>query len=96
MVKIVIVSVVTFVMIIITFFVCYVVQISVLMDEAGVSGNAAAVFFQLLAEDADVQKEVWYNFALTIVFTGIGIAYNIGSLVRQQKKVSSGIKRVGE
>ena len=95
-VKIVIVSVVTFVMIIITFFVCYVVQISVLMDEAGVSGNAAAVFFQLLAEDADVQKEVWYNFALTIVFTGVGIAYNIGSLVRQQKKVSSGIKRVGE
>lgn len=95
-VKIVIVSVVTFIMIIITFFVCYFVQVSALMQEAGISGNAAAVFFQLLAEDADVQKEVWYNFALTIVFTGVGIAYNIVSLVRQQRKVSAGIKRVGQ
>lgn len=95
-VKIVIVSVVTFVMIIITFFVCYIVQVSVLMNEAGVSGNAASVFFQLLAEDADFQKEVWYNFALTIVFTGVGIVYNIASLVRKQKKVSSGIKRIGQ
>lgn len=95
-VKIVIVSVVTFIMIIITFFVCYFVQVSALMQEAGISGNAAAVFFQLLAEDADVQKEVWYNFALTIVFTGVGIAYNIASLVRQQRKVSAGIKRVGQ
>lgn len=65
------------------------------MNEAGISGSPAAVFFQLLAEDADVQKEVWYNFALTVVFTGVGIAYNIVSLVRQQKKASSKIKRVG-
>ena len=95
-VKIVIVSAVTFVMIIITFFVCYFVQVSVIMNEAGISGSPVAVFFQLLAEDADVQKEVWYNFALTVVFTGVGIAYNIVSLVRQQKKVSSQIKRVGQ
>lgn len=66
------------------------------MDEAGVSGNAASLFFQLLAENADFQKEVWYNFVLTIVFTGLGIVYNIMSLVRQQKKVSSGIKRIGQ
>lgn len=95
-VKVVIVSIVTFVMIIITFFVCYIVQVAMVMDEAGASGNAASLFFQLLAENADAQKEVWYNFVLTIVFTGLGIVYNIMSLVRQQKKVSSGIKRIGQ
>ncbi len=92
-VKIVIVTAVTFVLIIITFFVCNIVYVDHLMAENHLYGSATQMFFRLIRMDAEVKRAVIGDLLMTVLFTVIGIVVNVVAMVRQQKKTSSTMKK---
>lgn len=92
-VKIVIVTLTTFILIIATFFICNIVYVSHLMKEEGLYGSAIKVLFTLIKENEEVRRAFIGDLVLTIMFTILGIVLNVITMVRQQKKVSSSMKK---
>lgn len=92
-VKIVIVSLATLLLILATFFICNIVYIGILMEENGVGGSAFEMLLVLCREEAEFRNALLGDLGLTLFFTVLGIVVVIISMVRQQRKVSSGMKK---
>lgn len=93
-IKIVIVSVTVTLMILLTFFLCYIFTVTAVMVRENLIGNPVEVLFRLIRENEEIRRAIIADFVLTIIFTIIGIAVNIYTMIRQQKKLSSGMKKV--
>ncbi len=93
-VKILFVCIVPFIMILLTFYFCNVYTVAQAMAEEGIMGSASSMFWLLVQENEEVRSAVMSDFAVTLLFTIIGIVVNIGWMIGQQKKISSGMKKV--
>lgn len=91
--KIVIIAIVVFVLTAAAFFLCYLQVVSDAMAQAGVYGSAIEMLGYLLETDQEIRAAFWGDFAMSIIFTVVGIVVVAMSMVRQQKKVSSGMKK---
>ena len=91
--KIVIIAVVVFVLTAAAFFLCYLQVVRDAMTEAGVYGSTIEMLSYLLETNQEIRAAFWGDFAMSIVFTIVGIVVVAMSMVRQQKKVSSGMKK---
>ena len=91
--KIAIIAIVVFVLTAAAFFLCYLQVVRAAMDEVGVYGSALEMLGYLLETDAEVRGAFWGDFTMSIIFTVVGIVCVALSMVRQQKKVSSGMKK---
>lgn len=91
--KIVIIASVVFVLTAAAFFLCYLQVVSDAMAQAGMYGSALEMLGYLLETDQEIRAAFWGDFAMSIIFTVVGIVVVAMSMVRQQKKVSSGMKK---
>ena len=91
--KIVIIAIVVFVLTAAAFFLCYLQVVRAAMDESGVYGSTIEMLGYLLETNADVRGAFWSDFVMSIIFTVVGIVAVALTMVRQQKKISSGMKK---
>ena len=56
-------------------------------------GSALEMLGYLLETDQEIRAAFWSDFTMSIIFTVVGIVVVAMSMVRQQKKVSSGMKK---
>ncbi len=93
-IKILIVAVVTLVLILLTFLICNVVSLHIALREEGIGGSAWYWLFYTVSADEEVARLFWRDFALTVFFALLGLAFSVVTMIREQKKVSKGMKKM--
>ncbi len=90
--KVIIVAVVVFLSTAAAFVLCYALEVRTLMNEANIYGSALKMLGELLRADSQFRLSFWSDFSLSLVFSVVGIACVALSMVRQQRKISAGMK----
>lgn len=88
-VKIVAISVLTVAGIVVTQFALYLIMTFQEMEEAGISGSVAEMFFELMSTNAEFSRAVWIDTGMAVGFGLIGLLAAVISMVKKQKQMFS-------
>ena len=95
-IKIVIVSVTVLICSLLAFFLSYLSMVGSAMQEAGILGDPLEMLFFLMRTEEEIFRAFWADFAMSIVFTVLGIVVVVIDMVRRQRKTSFGMRSHGE
>ncbi len=83
---VVIVSVTTLLFMILSVFVIYLVATAIAVKDVGVPMGTLEAFVYLMRNDPDVARAFWLDVILSVVFTALGIGYQIFILLKKVKR----------
>lgn len=81
-----IVSLTTVVCMLLAVFIIYLIATAVALNDYGVDMGAFSMLFYLLKNDPEVSRAFWLDIGLSLLFTVIGIGYEIFILLRSVKR----------